>query len=182
MVVSLQCLVSDRTKMPVAQEAGKEIDKQVAWRDWHTYFENDTRPDRKILLKVYTDWCTWCRRMEEQTFSAPHIATFINEKFYPVKFNAETKEDIVYKGKTYYYVKDGKRGHHELAATLLQGRMSYPTLVFIDEEGELIQCIVGFKTAEEFEMILAYFYGNYYKKKPWSAFKRDYPSMRIVKD
>ncbi len=106
----------------------------------------------------------------------------MNEKFYPVKFNAETKEDIVYKGKTYHFVKDGKRGHHELAATLLQGRMSYPTLVFIDEEGELIQSIVGFKTAEEFEMILAYFYGDYYMKKPWSAFKRDYQSRLIVKD
>ena len=37
--------------------------------------------------------------------------------FYPVKFDAEQREDIKVGSKTYSYVGQGRRGYHELAAT-----------------------------------------------------------------
>ncbi len=35
--------------------------------------------------------------------------------------------------------------------------MSFPSVVFMDEQGEVIQSIVGYKSPEEFERILTYF-------------------------
>ncbi len=33
--------------------------------------------------------------MDRETFSDPKVAQLLNEKFYPVKFNGEQKEDVV---------------------------------------------------------------------------------------
>ena len=56
----------------------------------------------------------------------------LTETFTPVKFDAEQREDIKVGSKTYSYVGQGRRGYHELAATLLNGQLSYPTVVFLD--------------------------------------------------
>ncbi len=181
-VLGLQLFIGDQS-IDHFYNFSSEQGEKVIWRDWEDFVEADLGRDRKVVLKVYTKWCTWCQRMDSQTFSDPQIAAFLNEEFFPVKFDAETKKDIKYNGKTYSFVSTGKRGHHELAATLLRGRLSYPTIIFLDENGEYIQSIVGFKSPEEFEMILTYFYGDYHKTKPWSSFKRDYQSRLImVKD
>lgn len=134
---------------------------------------------KKLLLNVYTDWCGWCKRMEKGTFEEPNIARYINENFYPVKFDAEQKEDLEYKGKTYKYVKNGQRGYHELAAELLKGRLSFPTVVFLDEGMEVIQSIVGYKTPGQFERIATYFAQNHYKKTPWSIYQSSYKPLLI---
>jgi thioredoxin-related protein len=120
--------------------------------------------------------------MDTITFNAAPIASYINDKFYPVRLNAERKTSIDYKDKSYTFVEDGKRGYHQFAAELLRGRMSFPSVVFMDEQGEVIQSIVGYKSPEEFERILTYFAEDYYKETPWSAFKRNYAPKLIKKE
>ena len=74
-------------------------------------------------------------------------------------------------------VKNGKKRYHELAIELLRGKMSYPTVVFLDEKMELIQAIVGFKSPRQFEKIATYFGSDYYRKTPWSAFQKSYKTI-----
>lgn len=136
---------------------------------------------KKILLSVYTDWCGWCKRMDTTTFENPHIARFLNDNFYPVKFDAEQHEELEYKGKVYKYVKNGKRGYHELAAELLKGRLSFPTVVFLDENQEVIQSIVGYKPPEEFEKIATYFAQDHYKDTPWSTYQENFKPTLLRK-
>lgn len=45
------------------------------------------------------------------------------------------------KDKEYKHVKNGAKGYHELAIHFLQGQMSYPSMVFLDEDLNLIQSI-----------------------------------------
>ena len=35
-------------------------------------------------------------------------------------------------GNTFKFIPQGNRGYHELAAALLNGKMSYPTVVFME--------------------------------------------------
>ncbi|MBL4586459.1 MAG: DUF255 domain-containing protein, partial [Flavobacteriales bacterium] len=70
---------------------------------------------RKILIDVYTDWCGWCKKMDDTTFSEPELVKYVNENYYAVKLNAEQKEPITVGGKTYNYVANGRRGYHEIA-------------------------------------------------------------------
>jgi thioredoxin-related protein len=64
----------------------------------------------------------------------------------------------------------GRKGYHELAYEIMHGKMSYPTVVFIDENLEVIQPIPGFQDAQAFEMIMTFFAGDFYKAVPWKKF------------
>ena len=73
----------------------------------------------------------------------------MNENFYPVKFDAEQKEAITVKGKTYEWVNGGRRGVNTLAYALLNGRLSYPSVVYLTENLESIRVSPGYKTPDQ---------------------------------
>jgi len=129
---------------------------------------------KKMFVDVYTDWCGWCKVMDEKTFQVPMVAKYLNENFYPVKFNAEQKEDLIYKGKTLKFVKSGRRGYHELASGLLNGKMSYPSVVFLDEDADIITTASGYIKVDRFDVIMRYIGDNHYKDKTWEVFQSEY--------
>ncbi len=146
----------------------------VEWLTWEQAMEKSKTEKRKIFVDVYTEWCGWCRKMEASTFKDPVIANYINNNFYAVKFDAEQKESIEFNGKEYKFVKSGKRGYHELAAWMTNGKLGYPTVVFINENQKVIQPIPGYLPAEKFEPIMTYFGGDHYKKTPWDIYQKKY--------
>ncbi|MFT5020820.1 MAG: thioredoxin-related protein, partial [Polaribacter sp.] len=103
---------------------------------------------RKIMIDVYTDWCGWCKRMDKTTFADAKLVEYVNTNYYAVKLDAEQREPITLGGKTYEYVAHGKRGYNQIAKELLQDKMSYPTVVFLDEDMNMIQPLSGFRDAE----------------------------------
>ncbi|MCB0595154.1 MAG: DUF255 domain-containing protein [Lewinellaceae bacterium] len=157
----------------------QDNEEGVKWLSWEEAMALSQTEKKKILLNVYTDWCGWCKRMDKATFEEPNIARYINDNFYPVKFDAEQRNELEYKGKTYKYVKNGQRGYHELAAELLKGRLSFPTVVFLDEHANVIQSIVGYKSPQQFERIATYFAGGHYKKTPWSTYQATYRPVLV---
>ncbi|HTL10164.1 MAG TPA: DUF255 domain-containing protein, partial [Chitinophagaceae bacterium] len=58
---------------------------------------------RPILIDLYTSWCGWCKVMDRKTYSNPKVIAYLQEHFYPVKINAETKETISFNQKEYQY-------------------------------------------------------------------------------
>lgn len=128
--------------------------------EWLTFEEavkrNDKEP-RLFMFDIYTDWCGWCKKMDATTFKNAAIAKYVNEKYYAVKMDGEYKEDITFGDKVYHFVENGRRGYHELPANLMNGKMSYPTLVFVKSNFEVIQPLPGFRKARELERILKYF-------------------------
>ncbi len=144
----------------------------VHWIDITEIEEALKKEKRKVIVVLYTDWCGWCKRLERETLQNEQVAGYLNEKYYAVRFNAEQQQEVNFKGKTYKFVKGGRRGYNELAYELTRGRLSYPTCVFLDENLELIQSIPGYKSAEDFQDIITYFGDNYYREMPWDRFIR----------
>lgn len=163
-------------------EKPQETQGLVKWLTWEEAMEKFEKEERKIFVDVYTEWCKWCKTMDTATFDKPHIAEYLNEHYYPVKFDAEHKEDIIFNGKTFKFVKGGRRGFHSLAAEITRGRLSFPTSVFLDENLQVIQPIPGFKDADTFEQIMTYFAENEHKKTPWETYKNDYVPMLPAKN
>ncbi len=68
---------------------------EVKWMSFEEAVERSKTEKRKIFIDVFTDWCGWCKVMDKNTFPDLVIAKLLsNEKFYPVKFNAEQTADV----------------------------------------------------------------------------------------
>ena len=125
---------------------------------------------KKIFIDVYTDWCGWCKKMDQMTFNNPEVSDYMNANFYMVKFNAESKDDVFVKGTTFSFVPSGRRGYHELAVALTQGKLSYPTVVFLDPELNMITPLPGFRTAQPFLQVAKFIGDNVYQHTSWEDY------------
>lgn len=164
-------------QMPAAPHLQQEVRQaKVQWLTLEEALEKSKTEKRKIFIDVFTDWCGWCKRMDESTFVDPAVADYLNNNYYPVKFNAEQQQDIVFNNKTYHFRKNGARGYHELAAEWLNNRLSFPTVVFLDESQSLIQSIPTYLEAPKLETILNYFGTNSHKTTPWETYEKKFNS------
>lgn len=128
---------------------------------------------RPVFIDTYTDWCIWCKRLDKDTFSNPVISEILTTRFYPVKFDAEGKAKVTFQGKT--YINDGKSGaSHQLAIALLKGQMSFPTVVFLNEKGQLVAPVPGYRTPKEMEELLSYFAGKAYENQKFEDFQKSF--------
>lgn len=148
----------------------------VKWMSFEEALEKSKTEKRKIFVDVYTDWCGWCKVMDKNTFSEPEVARMLNEHFYPVKFDAEQTKDIEFAGRTFKFIPSGNKGVHELAAALLNNQLSYPTVVFLDEEFRMIQPLPGYQKAPEFHRIISFIGEDHYKKMKWGEYQSVYKS------
>ncbi|GAA4837892.1 thioredoxin family protein [Algivirga pacifica] len=147
----------------------------IQWLDITQLEEAMAKEPRKVIIDVYTDWCGWCKKMDKVTFQDPEVTNYINDHYYAVKFNAEDKRDLDFMGYVFKFVPSGRRGYNELAASLLNNKLSYPTVVFLNEKLELIQPIPGFHPKERMHMILSYMEEGK-DTIPWQDYPKVYKS------
>jgi len=75
------------------------------------------------------------KKMDATTFSNSVIVKYMNENYYPIKFDAESSETITFNDEEFINKNtSGRRSTHELAKTLLRGKLSYPSYVFMNEK------------------------------------------------
>lgn len=154
-------------------KVANETDKQAVIK-WYTFEEavkkNKKKP-RKIFIDVYTDWCGWCKKMDKETFLDPSVVEYINKNYYPVKFNAEQKEPVSFKGQEFVSTDPAKpKAPHQLALALLKQELRYPSYVILDGESEWLYKLKGYKTAEDLLPLLKYYGSDQYKVMSWSEF------------
>jgi len=154
----------------------QEQESKVQWLTFEEAVEKSKTEKRKIFIDVYTDWCGWCKVMDKNTFNNEHIASILNEKFYPVKLDAEQRGDITFRGTTYKWIEGGKNGYHQLAAALLQSKLSFPTVVFLDEDFNMIQPLPGYQKPEQFHPIITYIGEEHFKNLKWAEYQKTYVS------
>ncbi|MBR3945476.1 MAG: thioredoxin family protein [Bacteroidales bacterium] len=156
---------------------------QIKWMGIEEAMRKQDSMPKTVIIDMYTDWCGWCKKMDAETFHDPSIAMYINNNFYPVKFNAETTDTIMFpikhtdektgekttELKPFINLQSGQRSPHMLAQMLMSGRMSYPTLVFIDFEGGITP-VPGYMSPEDLEPMLVYFAERINKYSPWNEY------------
>ena len=144
----------------------------ITWMTWEQAQEAQKKKPKKIFVDVYTDWCGWCKKMDMTTFENPLIAKYMSANFYCVKFNAETHDDIMFKGEK--YSSDGR--YNTLATFLLQNKMSFPTTLYLDESLNLINIVPGYMDPKTAEQILSFHASNSFKTTPWEEYQKNFKS------
>lgn len=135
--------------------------QEINWVTLEEAVELQKKNPKKIMIDMYTNWCGPCKMLDRNTFHNKDVASYVNENYYSVKFNAEGNETLTFKDKTYSNpnydpAKANKRNSAHQLARYFQIR-AYPTIVFLDEKAELISPIRGYKTPQQLELYLKMF-------------------------
>jgi len=156
---------------------------QVNWYTWEDAVAANTVYKKKFYIDIYTDWCGPCKYMDRTTFSDPQVVNYLNEHFYPIKFNAERKEPLTHNGVTHVFMPYQNRGYHQFAASLMDGKLSYPTSVFLSEDLTLEQRISGALTPIKMHKVLTYVAEETPKTNPmsWNEYQKQY-DLKFVQD
>lgn len=128
----------------------------IHWLSMEEAYKLNKAEPKKWMIDVSTEWCGWCKRMDASTFSDSIIIQYVNDNYYAVALDGEEKEDIVLDDQTFKFIAEGRRGYNELPATLMQGKMSYPTIIFMNSEMQVYQALPGYKSNKDLHPILLF--------------------------
>lgn len=140
--------------------SGISMAQEIKWMTMNEALEAQKKNPKKIFVDVYTKWCGPCIMLEKNTFKNKDVANYINEKFYAVKFNAEGNEDVTYQGRTFKNPEydpskaSTRNSPHEF--TLALGVRAYPTMIILNEKGELLFPLQGYHTPKQLEPMIKF--------------------------
>jgi len=165
----------------IAQEKNDLSATEINWMTIDEAQEAMKKEPRKIMMDVYTKWCGPCKLMMKNTFTNKKLIKYVNENFYAVKFDAESPETITFKGQKFNnpdYVegKGGRNGVHTFSR-YLQIR-AYPSIVYFDEDLNLLTTDVGYKTPKDVEKFLKFFKDDMHKvenpQEAWNKYSLEF--------
>lgn len=146
----------------------------VKWLTFEEAFELNKKQPKPFIIDVYTDWCGWCKHMLKTTYSTPDIANYINNWFYPVKFNAETKDTIEYLGTKYFNAGTTAKSTHQLTIKLLGKQLMYPSTIFTNYNTNFTLNSQGYLDSKKIEPLLIYTLENIYKTCAYEDFSANF--------
>ena len=129
---------------------------------------------RPILIDLYTDWCGWSKQMDKKTYSNMHVADYLQKKFYAIRLNAETRENIQWKEHLYKY--NSRYGVNELSLLLSGGKLSFPTSIIIPAGSMDPIAIPGYLEPKDFEALLTYFGDGSSEKIGFEEYEKNFKS------
>ena len=78
----------------------------------------------KVVVDVYTDWCGWCKKMDQTIYTDPKVIA-LSTRYVFLKLNAE----------------DGGQGQRFASRLEVNG---YPTTIILDENGRSLNSFAGY--------------------------------------
>jgi thioredoxin-related protein len=119
-------------------------------------FKQARQDNRFVIVDFYTDWCKWCKVLDEKTYPDPKVQELLTKHFVFVKYNPENVISYDFNGTK----ADGQEVAKSFNVT------GYPTTCFIDKDGYVVGTFAGFVPPETYVKILTFVTNGGYKKQP----------------
>ncbi|MDB4835484.1 DUF255 domain-containing protein [Cyclobacteriaceae bacterium] len=148
---------------------------EVRWMDFEEVDHLSRAQKRPIIISVHTSWCGWCKKMEHTTYKDPQVTDYLNTYFYPISLDAESKDTITFRGKTYTNpAPNTRRSKHSITQEIMGQSGSYPTTVFMDHNFENAVVVPGFLTSKDMASFLVFYKESVYKSDNINNFRMDF--------
>ncbi len=145
-----------------------KVDGGVNWLPYEEGMKKARESNKPVLLKFYTDWCTWCKKMDADTYADREIQRYLDLNFISIKINAESKELVRSDGKE-MKMKDLARKF---------GVRGFPTVIFLESDGKPIAPLAGYSDPGSFRKVLAFIQEKAYKKMTFEEFTKQRADAR----
>ncbi|MDB5153869.1 MAG: thioredoxin domain protein [Mucilaginibacter sp.] len=126
LLVAICCLIVGGTAMAQNKRAAKE---KINFTDekWADVLKLAKQKGQAIFVDAYASWCGPCKDLKAQTFTNAKVAAYFNAHFINVSLDMEKGEGVQFADQ---FAVD-----------------SYPTLLFIDDSGQILRKSEGFLDA-----------------------------------
>ncbi len=78
-----------------------QTDQRVKWHHIEGVQALSLEDPRPIFVEFTADWCGWCKKMEKTTFKDEKVVSLLNNDYYSVKLNFDSKDTFIFDGKEY---------------------------------------------------------------------------------
>ena len=103
---------------------------------WEEVLALARKTDKPVFVDAYASWCGPCKKMSRRVFTQPEVGGYFNKKFVSIKLNMEKAEARTF------------RKQHPVNA--------YPTLFFIQPDGEVILRKTGYQNGKQMLRLARY--------------------------
>jgi len=113
--------------------------EKIQWISFEQLEDSLNTKPKKVFITFYADWCSYCKKMDKVAFKDKKVISLLNEEYYSVKMNSESRDTIVFEGKKYYNEQVGKYRNpiHQIPLMLASRKgypFSLPSTLILDEK------------------------------------------------
>lgn len=132
----------------------------LKWNSFNDGIAEAKQSNKKVLIDVYTNWCSWCKVMDSKTYADAEVAKYLSERYVLIKLDAESNKKLHYKDKEY--------SERELAVAF--GISGYPSTLFLKSDSEPITIYPGYADAKKFKGIISFIAEDHYLTRKYDEY------------
>lgn len=117
---------------------------------------------KKVVIQVYADWCSWCKKMEKETYPSDEVQKELKRNYYLYRLNGESSETIEYDGRKWT----------KAELTKAFGIRGFPSTIFLNYNSKPITVLPGYVDAKTFASILKFIGDDLYTKMTFEEFMK----------
>ncbi len=138
----------------------EQANAAVRWASFTDGMATARAEHKMVMIDVYTDWCGWCKKLDKEVYPDPRVSSVVERQFVAIKVNAESAAPIEF---------NGVRMTEEQFARQA-GVSGYPTILFLDDQGNVVTTLPGFLPADRFVRVLQYVAEHRYRDQSLDDF------------
>lgn len=118
-------------------------EKKVEWLTFEQLEDSLAVNPKKVYIDFYTEWCSYCRKMDKEVYTKQEVIDNINNEYYAVKFDAQSQEVVSFGGMEFIndQTKISRTPIHQIAQILASREDGFvpPAIVILNEDFKITE-------------------------------------------